>query len=645
MSQETTEAPFNGEELKKFKDLVFSEEHHTLDSLQDRLKTVSDVNYFGENLPEAISKSHTGAGEKLVDSLQRPVVEAVKQSATKDRKNLSAALYPVMGPAIRLYVGELFRGLVDQLNDSIKSATSINQIRWRIEAKLMGKSFSEYVLLKTLSYRVDRVLLVESASGLLMHQVARLDSEQENPELVSSMLVAIRSFVKDSFGDASDFEDGQEGDSDLGRFTFGDKEIFVEAGPKAILAAVGIGTPPPSFRQAMGSVLEDIHVEYSDQLSEYSGDTESLAALEPSLNTLLVENRASNDENANPWPARLAMGGTVAAILGFWGFNIFADYQWGKTIKALRAEPGIEVVHHDRSLLNRKEVRVLQDPLATSASEVLVEVGENVEKIGLEIAPYISAEPVFAEQRRQVLAQDIEDLQRNLEEGLDGFASKSGLVGVSDSLKTFIEAQEAEMKKAREQIDEITVSFFYERFDPERKNLRVGRNETGWMVDGEVDYKVMESIREEADSFFYGAPVDLTRLGDTTDRKLNALQKKIGENVIHFEIGKAKVSPAGREARFALYKLIEEFEAIHEDAGRIPPKYIIKASALTGVMTESSPEIARERIEGEMNQLRLFEMPVGRIRQNEELIDKLGRKGVWVEAIPSREKSAPSLKK
>ena len=51
----------------------------------------------------------------------------------------------------------LFHQLSEDLNDTIRNTTSLERLRWRAEAKLAGKPFSEYLLLKTRDYRVDEI--------------------------------------------------------------------------------------------------------------------------------------------------------------------------------------------------------------------------------------------------------------------------------------------------------------------------------------------------------------------------------------------------------------------------------------------------------------------------------------------------------
>jgi OOP family OmpA-OmpF porin len=101
------------------------------------------------------------------------------------------------------------------------------------------------VLKHTLVYQVEHVFLVHRHTGLLIAHVAAENAVSQDPQLVSSMLVAIQDFVRDSFSGA----EHQGVDS----VQLGDLRLWSEPGPFAALVAVIRGDTPSDIMRSKAS--------------------------------------------------------------------------------------------------------------------------------------------------------------------------------------------------------------------------------------------------------------------------------------------------------------------------------------------------------------------------------------------------------
>ena len=99
-----------------------------------------------------------------------------------------------MGPVIRKAVAAALQEMVQNLNQVLSEGLSFRSWRWRVQAWRVGKSYAEYVLIKSLQYRVELVLLIHRETGLLLQDVCLPQVVREDPELVSAMLTAIYVF-------------------------------------------------------------------------------------------------------------------------------------------------------------------------------------------------------------------------------------------------------------------------------------------------------------------------------------------------------------------------------------------------------------------------------------------------------------------
>ena len=78
----------------------------------------------------ARARRQSGAERGLTPTVE----EAVRESVRKDSHVLVEALFPVMGPAIRRSVAEVFRSTVESFNQVLESTFSIRGLQWRLRS-------------------------------------------------------------------------------------------------------------------------------------------------------------------------------------------------------------------------------------------------------------------------------------------------------------------------------------------------------------------------------------------------------------------------------------------------------------------------------------------------------------------------------
>src|SRR5262249_25097011 len=147
---------------------------------------------------------------------------------------------------------------------------------------------------------------------------------------------AIQDFVRDSF-------DPDEG-ATLRTFTVGDHTVQVEAGPRALLAAVIRGQAPDSVTERMERTLEAGHLEFSTPLVDFDGDSsrcvEAKPLLEECLETVVSTDR--QPKGALVW-LRWAVPLLLLVAVGA-GYLVWRNMRWQRAVRALEGEPGIVVV-------------------------------------------------------------------------------------------------------------------------------------------------------------------------------------------------------------------------------------------------------------------------------------------------------------
>lgn len=386
-----------------------------LDDPDERRRVVADV------LPHVLLEHTTDP--RFTHALTPPVERAITASVRSNPGPMADALFPVMGPAIRKAVAASLSAMVESLNRTLEHSLSWRSLAWRIEALRTGKSFAEVMLLHTLVYRVEQVFLIERESGLLLQHVMEEGTDGQTADMISGMLTAIRDFVKDSFGVAD--QDGLEA------LKVGDLSVWIEQGPRAIIAAVLRGTAPRTYRAVLQQALERVHLEFADEFERFSGDTAPFEAARPTLEACRhTEYRASERPRRRTlWVAT----GVAALLVVVWAGLWWRDRsRWQRYLDALEAEPGIVVVSTGRRA-GRFTVAGLRDPLARDPGTLIAPMGLAAEDVETRWEPYVAAAPALAAARARRVLQPPDGVTVDVADGVlrvDGVATLSWIAEV-----------------------------------------------------------------------------------------------------------------------------------------------------------------------------------------------------------------------
>jgi hypothetical protein len=118
-------------------------------------------------------------------------------------------------------------------------------------------------------FAVDDIFLIHLDGRLIHHATRRLATGVDS-DILSSMLTAVTSFVKDALS--------RTGESTLGSLEYGDSKILLERGKWSFLAVVISGRQEPTeLRGEMRQVLRNVESEYGAVLSAWDGNTATMA--------------------------------------------------------------------------------------------------------------------------------------------------------------------------------------------------------------------------------------------------------------------------------------------------------------------------------------------------------------------------------
>jgi hypothetical protein len=112
-------------------------------------------------------------------------------------------------------------------------------------------------------YLDGRLIYHHAEADLAGEPVAAEGAKSKDDHIMSSMLVAIQAFIRDSMG---------KGGS-LGSFEFGENKILLEQGKYIFVAVVLSGKDPPGLRDEMVDVVQKFEGLYAGVVENWDGDT------------------------------------------------------------------------------------------------------------------------------------------------------------------------------------------------------------------------------------------------------------------------------------------------------------------------------------------------------------------------------------
>jgi outer membrane protein OmpA-like peptidoglycan-associated protein len=384
------------EEMAALRSLLLGFEQSELEQLQERLNNPNvNAEDLSRLLPEAIILR--SMQDKLLSEAIVPTVEdAIHSSVKKDLNILSEAMFPVMAPAIRKAIATALEATLQSFNETIEHSISPQSFKWRLEARQTGKSLAEVVLLRTLIYQVEQVFLIHQETGIVLHHIVQPGANVQDADLVSAMLTAIQSFIQDSF-------EVNKNDS-LEALQFGEVTIWLEKGPKAVLAGVIRGHPPKDLKFIFQESLEKIHIKFHKYLHHFKGDTSAFETSQSYLEPCLQAQYKKPNKKKH-YPVVGVFVSILVIALGTVTFFSLRDRQrWAMYLEALNTEPGIIVTKTEKR--NGKFfVSGLRDPLAKDPNLILKITNIPRETVIENWKPYASLETEFTTIRAKKLLQ------------------------------------------------------------------------------------------------------------------------------------------------------------------------------------------------------------------------------------------------
>jgi outer membrane protein OmpA-like peptidoglycan-associated protein len=229
---------------------------------------------------ELIDKNYTESQDKVVKQIAPLIATAIKEQIKSHKDEIVDALYPVIGNMITRYVSKTFEDMLMSINNQIKNGLSLKTFSRKIKAKIHGISESELLLKENASTNIRTVFFIHKDTGTILSHTQNINNPINEPEMIASMMTAIRSFV-------NDWVDKNEKHHEINTIEYGGSKIVLEASGYSYLAVIVDGTVSNTTINKIREVLSKLVSLYGNEIKNFDGNMQSVPCDE--FHTLISE--------------------------------------------------------------------------------------------------------------------------------------------------------------------------------------------------------------------------------------------------------------------------------------------------------------------------------------------------------------------
>ncbi len=304
-------------------------------------------------ISKALKSDLRDSKEELIELLSPLISTSIKEQVHKQKESVVDALYPIMGNMISKYVTNSFKHMIEEINSKLQNSLSFSTIKRKLKSKIYKIPEAELLLQETTFAEVKTIFLIHKESGLLILDIHKSqDAVINEPEMVASMLSAIRSFVNEWISNNNKM-------SEISEIEYGTSSIVIESAGSCYLAVVVDGGEPDfKLKEEITDSLKEVIKINGEEIAEFEGDSSNLniSKIKKILSKLFKEKKRRDINNKNSSPIFAILFFTILIIIPtFWYGKIY----YKKYIKERREE-------RVKDYINKKGIKIYDFKISTN---------------------------------------------------------------------------------------------------------------------------------------------------------------------------------------------------------------------------------------------------------------------------------------
>jgi len=275
-------------------------------------------NAFSPIVNRLIDENFESSQDKIALQMAPLIGSAIREQIRSHKDDVVDALYPVLGNMISRYVTKTLEETLNTINQQIQNGLSFKTISRKIRAKLQGVSETELLLNESSTSKIRALLLIHKETGIILAEAHNPNTPLAEPEMVASMMSAIRSFV-------NDWIDKNESHNELGEIEYGGNKIILEDSGYSYLAVIVDGAAYSKTYESIRKTLEAVVIDHGKDIKEFNGDLSSFANIDiyKKISSLLSNEPDKNETKTKIHPLIYII---PIILLGFISFNLYKQY-------------------------------------------------------------------------------------------------------------------------------------------------------------------------------------------------------------------------------------------------------------------------------------------------------------------------------
>lgn len=295
----------------------------------------------------------------------KTVERAIEESVLRNPEKMAKIIYPVIAPSIIISVKEFLEKLILSFNRSIESAFSKQGLIWRWEAFKSGKSYSDVVLIHSLLFRVEDILVIHKRTGILLVHSKNQMSQKKSIDQIAALLTAIKDFVDEAL-----LPDSERKKHPLNSIKVGDYDLIIEETSQLLVAVALKGNATSGYRHRIYERLLTFQQKFSEEISHFSGNTSAFLEANKIFDDCLLEEMKDKRVPGKERKFHLHyMTIVIICLFLAWlikvGFGMFQIYNDGKLfvdyVSKLEETPGIVLLNTEKKDKKDWKIRVLKE--------------------------------------------------------------------------------------------------------------------------------------------------------------------------------------------------------------------------------------------------------------------------------------------
>jgi len=243
-------------QLQKLKEILLNGTQQDIEDIKVVLNTEEKLSKkLDPILARHVEEIKTDFDNTYGKEVESIVVKTLESSPELILKVVS----PMLGQLIKKYIALQFEVLRENIDATVKKATSFSSLKSTIKEKIFGVKAADEIIAEFDAAEINEIYMIEKHSGILLGSYSRNNTIDR--DMIGGMLTAIKGFGEDAISNNNESED-------LEMIDYGNHKILIQNFYNYYIAVVINGTISASMRSNLSDRILDFANEELSKIAQ-----------------------------------------------------------------------------------------------------------------------------------------------------------------------------------------------------------------------------------------------------------------------------------------------------------------------------------------------------------------------------------------